>query len=307
MNTEFLQSFVTVVEHGSIAEAARRLNLTAAAVAQRIRALESEIGARLLSRSGQKVQPTQAGAAILLPARDLLGRVRDLRSIAANDTPLGELRLGAVQTAKSGLLPRILSVMTKSYPQIEIQIVGNTAAPLYAQVLNGELDAAIIMQPPFPIPKGCGWQLLREEPLIVLTPASVSVRDPHVALASEPFIRLVRGGWAGRLIDGYLRQARIRPRERFELDTFEAIAVMVDRGLGVSLVPDWAPPWPEGLSLRKLAVPNRGFTRYIGLIWMRASLRAPLVRAFLAATEMALAPAPNGASKRGRRGSTHPR
>ena len=47
MNTAFLQSFVTVVEHGSIAEAARRLNLTAAAVAQRIHALESEIGTRL--------------------------------------------------------------------------------------------------------------------------------------------------------------------------------------------------------------------------------------------------------------------
>jgi hypothetical protein len=146
------------------------------------------------------------------------------------------------------------------------------------------------MQPPFPIPKGCEWQLLREEPLIVLTPASASVRDPHVALASEPFIRLVRGGWAGHLIDGNLRQARIRPRERFELDTFEAIAVMVDRGLGVSLVPDWAPPWPEGLSLSKLAVPNPAFTRYIGLLWMRALLRAPLVRAILEATETALAP-----------------
>jgi DNA-binding transcriptional LysR family regulator len=39
------------------------------------------------------------------------------------------------------------------------------------------------------------------------------------------------------------------PRERFELDTLEAIAIMVDRGLGVALMHDWAPPWPEGLSL----------------------------------------------------------
>ena len=44
MDTRFLDSFVTVVDGGSIAEAARRLNLTPAAVAQRIRALESEIG-----------------------------------------------------------------------------------------------------------------------------------------------------------------------------------------------------------------------------------------------------------------------
>jgi DNA-binding transcriptional LysR family regulator len=253
------------------------------------------------------VRPTGAGAAILTRARIFLGEVRDLKSIAANDIPAGELRLGAIQSAKSGLLPDILSVMTKKYPQIEFRIVGDTAAPLYSKVLAGELDAAIIIKPPFPIPKACDWRLLREEPLIVLTPASASVRDPHEALASEPFIRLIRNGWAGRLVDGYLRQALIRPRERFDLDTLEAIAVMVDRGLGVSLVPDWAPPWPEGLSLRKLSVPNPSFTRYIGLLWTRASLRIRLVHAFLEIAETMLAPGPNAASKRKRSSSVRRR
>src|SRR5215467_14456418 len=51
MDTQFLDSFVTVVDSGSIAEAARRLQLTPGAVAQRIRALESEIGASLVVRS----------------------------------------------------------------------------------------------------------------------------------------------------------------------------------------------------------------------------------------------------------------
>ena len=67
-----------VVEHGSIAEAARRLDLTAAAVAQRIRALEAEIGARLVCRSGRFVRPTEAGTAILSRAGVILGDVRDL-------------------------------------------------------------------------------------------------------------------------------------------------------------------------------------------------------------------------------------
>jgi DNA-binding transcriptional LysR family regulator len=53
MDTQFLDSFVTVVDYGSMAEAARRLNLTPAAVAQRIRALEDEIGASLFVRSGR--------------------------------------------------------------------------------------------------------------------------------------------------------------------------------------------------------------------------------------------------------------
>jgi len=152
---------------------------------------------------------------------------------------------------------------------------------LYPKVLAGDLDAAMIAQPPFAIPKVCDWRVLREEPLIVLTPASAPIRDPHAILASEPFIRTDRKSWAGQLVERYLRRAGIRPRERFELDSLEAIAAMVDRGLGVSLVHDWAPPWPEGLSLRKLPVPDPSFTRYIGLMWTRASLRLRLVQAFL--------------------------
>ena len=87
--------------------------------------------------------------------------------------------------------------------------------------------------------------------------------------------------WGGRQVDAYLRQARVRPRERFELVTLDAIAVLVDRGLGVSLVPDWSPPWPEGLSLAKLPLPGKPPTRRLGLLWSRAFVRHRLVEAFL--------------------------
>jgi DNA-binding transcriptional LysR family regulator len=71
-------------------------------------------------------------------------------------------------------------------------------------------------------------------------------RSAHI-LAQQPFLRLDRKVYAGQLVDEYLRKAGIRPKERLKLDGLELIAVMVDRGLGVSLLPDWAPPWPEGL------------------------------------------------------------
>ena len=121
-----------------------------------------------------------------------------------------------------------------------------------------------------------------------MTPASLATRDAHLVLAREPFIRLDRNVYAGRLIDGYLRKAGIRPKERFELDGLELIAVMVDRGLGVSLLPDWAPPWPEGLSLRKLPLPDRSFRRRTGLLWTRTSLRVRLIQAFLEQAQLAL-------------------
>ena len=290
MDTRFLESFVAVIDSGSIAEAARRANLTPTAVAQRIRALESEIGARLILRSGRTVRLTEAGAAILGRVRNFLREGRDLKSIAANDRPSGELRVGAFQTATYGHLPSILTLLTKKYPQIEVHIIRANSPELYQMLLDGDLDVAILNQPPFAISKACDWRVLREEPLIVLTPASVPARHPHAMLASEPFIRLDRNSWTGRFVDRYLRRAGIRPRERFELDGLEQIAVMVDQGFGVSLVPDWAPPWPEGLSLAKISLPNRTIARRIAVMWTRNSVRVRLVHAFLESAAAALAP-----------------
>jgi len=289
MDTRFLETFVAVVENGSIAETARQLNLTAAAVTQRIQTLQEEIGVGLLSRVGRTVRPTRAGMAILGRARNFLVEARDFKSIATQDMPAGEFRLGVTSTVLSGVLPGILSLLTKKYPRIALTISRQTAGDLYARVLEGALDAAILPEPSFAMPKTCDWQPLRREPLIVLAPASESLRDPHAILASRPFIRQNRDTWAGRLIDAYLRRSRIRPHELFEIDGFDAIAIMVDRGLGVSLVHDWAPPWPEGLRLAKIPVPRNPFERQIGMLWTRDALRSHIVHPLLEQAEIAFA------------------
>ena len=282
MDTRSVETFLTAVDNGSIAEAARRLNVTSAAAAKRIHALESEVGVVLVRRSGRTIKPTAAGVALIERAKRFLSEARDFKSIAAADRPSGQLHLGAFQSALSGLLPDILARMEKAYPQIDVRITRGTSAQLYRRLLDGDdLDAAVMAQPPFAVSKSYDWRILREEPLIVLTKAPAPSRKPHAILASDPFIRLSRSGWEGQLIDSYLRKAGIRPRERFEIDSIEAIAVMVDRGLGVSLLPDWARPSPENLSLARIPVPDRSYTRRVGLIWPRASLRLRLVQAFL--------------------------
>ncbi|HEY1545738.1 MAG TPA: LysR substrate-binding domain-containing protein [Xanthobacteraceae bacterium] len=288
MDTRFLETFLVAVDNGSIAEAARRLNVTAAAAAKRIHALEDEIGAALVMRSGRTIRPTEAGAAIVEHARRFLSEARDFKSIAAIDRPSGQLHLGAFQSALTGLLPDILVLMQQAYPQIDVRITRGTSEQLYRRMVAGDdLDAAIMARPPFSIPKSFGWHLLREERLVVLRRTSVSTRRAHAVLASEPFIRLNRRGFEGRLIDGYLRKHGIRPRERFEIDSIEAIAVMVDRGLGVALLPDWARSQPETLSLAKIPVPDHSVARRIGLMWPRASLRLRLVQAFMKQAEIA--------------------
>lgn len=288
MDTQFLHTFVTVVERGSMAAAARCLNITPAAVAQQIRTIERELGVSLIARVGRTVAVTEAGSRILTRARGLLRDLGDLRALANDDAVAGELRLGACPTALSGMLPDILACMVEKVPRIQVFIKPGYSADLYRAVEAGDLDAAIVLQAPYVLPKTCDWRLLREEPLVVLVPWSMRERDPHELLANEPLIRYDRNQWGGRLADEYLRQAGIVPRERFELNALNAIAVMVDRGLGVSLVPDWARPWPEGLRLARLPLPVSFESRRIGAVWSRSSIRIRLVTAFLQEARAAL-------------------
>jgi len=281
MDMAFLETFAAVIDRGSMAEAARRLHLTPAAVAQRLRALEAEMGTSLVVRSGRTVRPTEAGAAIIERVRKLINDARDLKSLAATEVPAGELRLGAIAPAISGLLPDVLARLTREYPRMDVYIRRGTSSELYRQVLDGEFDAAIIIEPPFAIPKACDWRVFHEEPLVVLAPAAMKGRDPLDLLANEPFIHWDRNNWTGQLVERYLRQRGIRPRERFELAGIESIATMVDRGLGIALVPDSPPPWPEGLTIAKLPVPGATFVRRIGLIWTRTSARIRLVHTFI--------------------------
>ncbi|MET0936017.1 MAG: LysR family transcriptional regulator [Luteibacter sp.] len=292
METQFLHTFITVADHGSMAAAARLLNITPAAVAQQIRTLEREIGATLIARVGRTVSVTEEGSRILQRSRDLLRNVSDLRSIANEGGVSGELRLGASPTALAGMLPDVLARMVEAFPSINVFIKPGYSVDLYRDVENGDLDAAVVLQAPFPLPKTCEWQLLREEPLIVLAPRSMADRDPHELLSTEPLIRYDRNQWGGRQAEDYMRENGIVPRERFELNALNAIAVMVDRGLGVSLVPDWARPWPEGLDLVRIPLPNPAEPRRIGIVWSRSSVRVRLVTVLLQESRKAMSASP---------------
>nr|WP_284507403.1 LysR substrate-binding domain-containing protein [Caballeronia sp. ATUFL_M2_KS44] len=86
-------------------------------------------------------------------------------------------------------------------------------------------------------------------------------------MLSKPFIRYDRDVVGGQLADAYLRQHGIKPHQRCELDGLAAIATLVDRGLGVSLVPDWAPTEYAAISVRKWPLPHVAPKRLVGLIW----------------------------------------
>ncbi|MDN5786438.1 LysR family transcriptional regulator [Pseudorhodobacter sp.] len=280
MDIRFLESFVVVVDCGSIAGAARRLNLTSAALAQRLRKLEQDLGHALVMRAGRTVQPTASGLAVLDHARLLIESARDLRAIAAQGEPAGQLRLGAVATALTGLLPDIIARLRDRHPKIEYHIQPGSSVDLYQAVTSGAMDAALIVRPQFPVPKSTGWLTLRQEPLVLITPEDTVLNDPATLIRHLPFIRYDRNQWGGQIVDQYLRTHALQVHEWLELDALDAIAGLVSRGLGVAIVPDWAPPWPAGLRLRKIALPEAG-ARQTGVLWNRSGARISAMQAFV--------------------------
>ena len=288
MDTQFLQSFVMVVDCGSMAEAARRLDLTPAAVAARVKSLEEAMGSALVRRAGRTVKPTEAGLRILNHARGVLRDVRSLHALANDDAPFGEWRLGVSASALTGLLPPLLRGLYDKHPKLAVYMEPGNSGTLYQRVTAGVLDAAVIVEPQFTLPKSCGWQVLVEEPLCVLAPAACAGRDPLDLLASEPFIRYDRSMWGGRMADAWLREHHIQPQERIEIDALAAIATFVHQGLGVALVPDWTPPWPEGLQVLRIPLPPPAPVRRMGLVWTEGP-KATLARALLAEAARAAA------------------
>ncbi len=282
METSFLQTFVLVAETGSMAEAARRQDLTPAAVAQQVRALERELGAPLVARSGRTVLPTPAGHRLLARAGELLREVGNLQAVVREDVVAGELRLGAINTALHTMLPRILGRLARAHPAVTVFVQSGTSQQLFEAVRRDALDVAVCLHPEFALTKSMAWELLREEPLVVLAPPELAARDALDLLRTQPLLRYDRSLGGGKQADRYLRQHGIVPIERFELSSLLAIAMMVNEGLGVSLAPDIASPLTAGLDVARIPLPDLVEPRRLGVLWRRGSARAKLVAAFQA-------------------------
>ena len=277
METSYLHSFMLVVETGSMAEAARRLHITAAAVAQQMRILEKEFKTPLLARAGRTVVPTPAGHRLKQSAPTLLRDLANAHLLVNDDGASGELVIGTINTALHSLLPDILADFVKQSPNVKVFLQSAATNQLYEAVQQGDIDAAVCLYPAFSLAKTFDWTLLREEPLVLLVPRHLAQHDPHDLLRSQPLIRYDRSLGGGQMVDRYLRAAQITPRERFELSSLVAIAMMVNRGLGVALVPDTALDVPDDQSVVRLALPQASQSRRFGVLWLRSSARLPLI------------------------------
>jgi len=273
METNYLRTFTVVLESGSMSEAARRLDLTPAAVAQQMRVLERDFGVPLLRRSGRTVKPTEGGHRLAERARVLLAELSTMRTVVGDGEGVLDLTVGATNTMLNGPLPMVLEALVQEHPAARIVVRTGLTAELYDEVLHGRLDVAMCLHPAFVLPKTLHWLLLREERLVVLAPQAWAHRDPHELLRREALIRYDRRLGGGQAAERYLRRAGIVPRERFEISSLAAIAMLVGRGVGVSIAPDAATAWWPTLPVARLPLPQSSQARRFGMVWPRTSPR----------------------------------
>jgi DNA-binding transcriptional LysR family regulator len=282
MDIRYLESLISVAEAGSIAGAARAQNLTPAAVGQRIAILEKHFGAVLLNRDTHKAIPTEACLNLLPKARQIVSDFNHMSVDIETSGLAGKFHLGAISTALTGILPGTIRQLAQVAPKLVLQIKPGTSNSLFSDLVERKIDAAIIALPPYSLPRSYAVELLRVEPLVLLS-CNASGNSARDKLEQNPYICYDAQSWGGLKAFQYLKDRKIRIEPFYELDALEAIEKLVLQGMGVSLVPQWA-----GLDLDRVAldveiIDNQRYCRKVVLVTSRESARQPVIDALLLA------------------------
>jgi len=137
-----LSAFLAVAEERSFTKAAKHLNVSQSALSHAIRALEEEIGVRLLARTTRSVAPTDAGEELLRPLRPALTDIRAaLGKISGRrDKPAGRVRLVVSPLAAGSVLGPKLGAFARNYPDVVLDITTDESR---VDLVAGGYDAGI--------------------------------------------------------------------------------------------------------------------------------------------------------------------
>jgi DNA-binding transcriptional LysR family regulator len=250
------------------------VGLTAAAVGLQVRALEDELGVLLFDRSARAVVLNPEGRQRVPAVKDLVERWQQLQARHAGDELGGSVVMGALVSALMGAFADALWTLKRRHPSLEVTLFAGQSADFMTRVERGELDAAVVTQPPARLPASLVWTPLYREPMVLIVPTR-----PHFALpatplqmlAQCPFMRFDRRTWTGHLVNEALAQCRATVVEGLELNSVEAIVELVRQGFGISIVPRLANlRWSRDKALRVVPLPRVTVERHVGLLERRS-------------------------------------
>ena len=252
-----LRTLVAIADLGSFAEAARVLNLAPPTVSLHIADLESRVGARLLSRTRGRVQPSAIGATLVERARALLADAQQaLEDVQRQVQGLaGRVRLGASTGAIAQLLPQALDTLNQRHPAIDVQVAVLTSRETLHRLAEGSLEIGLVALPQTSV-KHLRIEPWRRDPVMAFLPARGQCPDVVTPawLAAQPLILNDNTTRLSRLTSDWFASDGHQPVPRIQLNYNDAIKSLVAAGYGATLLPHEAcTPLPDSrIAMRPL-------------------------------------------------------
>ncbi|CAG9274447.1 LysR substrate-binding domain-containing protein [Paraburkholderia unamae] len=239
-----IRVFIHVAESSSVTQGARRANLSPAATSARIKALENQLGARLLYRDSRGVTLTPAGEKLLTHARVILRQVDYVKSEFAEYGSgfFGHVRIFANTTAVTEHLPEVLAQFLATRPAVTVDLQERLSREIVRGVLDGSADIGLIAGPV----EAQGLEVIHHSTdrlLLALPEGHKLAAKPSVTLAETldyPHITYREGSTLFDLVASHVENLGRTLPMRIQLASYEAICRMIESGVGIGIIPESA-------------------------------------------------------------------
>ena len=289
MEWQQLLGFYQVAKLGSFTKAAEATFRTQSALSQQVKALEDELGTRLLERLGKRrLKLTVAGERLLDFAQGLLAQwdrlQDDLRHLQGR--PQGPLSLAAPFTTLYHLLPETLLAYLKAYPQVELTLLDRDQAGVFALVKAGDIDFGLALESLVPRDlTAWRWQPVD---MVLLAPFGHPLtrvrRVTWRQIADYPLIVPPRGHESGgrRLLEEQFRKLGLSFRIILESSNVELSARYVETGLGLAFatLARGLPP-PQSRQVAFIPLSHYFKPDHLALVMRRDKVLTPYKQAFI--------------------------
>lgn len=143
--TDWLETFVAVIEHGSFSDAARALHRAQSRVSTHVAALERALGGTLVDRSHRPIGPTELGSTFLPHAREVLAALeRGAEAVEAHTGTLrGRVVVGCHPSVSAGFLPGVLAALHAEHPLLRVELTEHTTPDIVSGIASGRFHLAI--------------------------------------------------------------------------------------------------------------------------------------------------------------------
>ncbi len=270
--TRQIQYFISLSELKSFSKAANNCYITQSTLSASIQDLEQILNLKLVDRSARQISLTAAGEELLPIFKEIIEDHEKLTEKAKHITnPKGGiLRMGIIPTIAPYLLPKILPVIKRKLPELEIKIIENLSANLLEHINNKELDI-IIMALPYPTHGLEQKELFKENFLLLTNKDNKQITSDIITIEETKNIKLLMMEDGHCLKDHAMQACHISGKDinqSIRASSINTLIQLVLQNYGSTLIPEMClETIPKDKNLKIIKFKNPQPTRSIGVVW----------------------------------------